>query len=241
MYLLADHLCRPRGLKLIPLYCMYLVEMILSIKETCSIFCYMVYYQMQIMSQSCKMDGQRYLRQQQTSQEGCQNHLQQLRSNYTYIIFVNSSIRGPFYTAYEEQDWVTIMKEQLNMQEDVKVFGASINCELYAWNKIKPWMQRQLLDIIKEIQVYSIKYMQLQDHQYMHKLFFVAIFQPYYLYLFLNGYDLEYKYFEIYWKTSTRNYSPQIQRPFQKWNDLHDLLLIQKYFSLKQDNPLLKL
>eukprot|EP01025_Chloroclados_australasicus_P058770 TRINITY_DN740_c2_g1_i3.p1 TRINITY_DN740_c2_g1~~TRINITY_DN740_c2_g1_i3.p1 ORF type:complete len:321 (+),score=8.08 TRINITY_DN740_c2_g1_i3:53-964(+) len=71
-----------------------------------------------------------------------QKNLQQLRNNYQYIIFVNSSIRGPFYTAYEEQDWVTIMKEQLNMQKDVKVFGASINCELYAWHKIKPDLQR---------------------------------------------------------------------------------------------------
>eukprot|EP01025_Chloroclados_australasicus_P020691 TRINITY_DN2182_c0_g1_i3.p1 TRINITY_DN2182_c0_g1~~TRINITY_DN2182_c0_g1_i3.p1 ORF type:complete len:427 (+),score=16.21 TRINITY_DN2182_c0_g1_i3:28-1281(+) len=69
-------------------------------------------------------------------------HLDELRSTYKYIIFMNSSIRGPFYTSYEEQDWVDIMKGQLNSQKDIKLYGPSINCELFRWHEIKKGQHR---------------------------------------------------------------------------------------------------
>ena len=45
--------------------------------------------------------------------------------NYDYYLFINSSVRGPFYPSYFNQDWTSIFISKLN--NEVKIVGSSIN------------------------------------------------------------------------------------------------------------------
>eukprot|EP01025_Chloroclados_australasicus_P047486 TRINITY_DN532_c0_g2_i1.p1 TRINITY_DN532_c0_g2~~TRINITY_DN532_c0_g2_i1.p1 ORF type:complete len:419 (-),score=10.73 TRINITY_DN532_c0_g2_i1:1857-3113(-) len=60
-------------------------------------------------------------------------NLHKFRQRYKYIILMNSSVRGPFQTSYSEDNWVNVLQQQLDKQKDVKLLGASINCELFKY------------------------------------------------------------------------------------------------------------
>jgi hypothetical protein len=47
--------------------------------------------------------------------------------NYDYFIFVNSSVMGPFITNYYKKNWTSIFVDGLNEEEDVKLYGITIN------------------------------------------------------------------------------------------------------------------
>ena len=50
------------------------------------------------------------------------------KSKYKYIIFLNSSVRGPFIVSYYDSPiWYTIFTRRLN--DHIKLVGCTINCE----------------------------------------------------------------------------------------------------------------
>ncbi|CAF1285272.1 unnamed protein product [Rotaria magnacalcarata] len=61
-------------------------------------------------------------------------------SLYKYFIFMNASIRGPYFTAYFDDEhmwWFTVFTKRLN--DEIKLVGSTINCEY------KPHVQSYLL------------------------------------------------------------------------------------------------